>query len=102
MSYRGGNESQSERDAQVIVDESETRRLTSATPAEWCEKVVGEEEGKNSKVKEDISRRPMRMIAACEMRDGVRPVPRGSGSGRARYVPSCFHPCLARRRFRHR
>lgn len=38
--------------------------MRSATPAEWWEKVSGEDEGKNSSVNEDISRRPMRRMAA--------------------------------------
>lgn len=41
--------------------------MRSATPAEWCEKVSGEEDGKNSRVKVDISRRPMRRIAAVKL-----------------------------------
>jgi hypothetical protein len=39
--------------------------MRSATPAEWWEKVSGEEEGKNSRVKDDISSRPMRRMAAA-------------------------------------
>lgn len=38
--------------------------MRSARPAEWCEKVSGEEEGKNSSVKAAISSRPIRRMAA--------------------------------------
>ena len=29
--------------------------MRSATPAEWCEKVCGDDDGKNSRVNEDLS-----------------------------------------------
>lgn len=47
--------------------------MRSATPAEWWEKVEGEASGKNSSVKEDISRRPIRRMAAeREERKGTK------------------------------